>query len=227
LVRVEQVGVWIHKPDQVGGIQIPLHPDATPLTVVDAERERFLADAATRTGLGEFRRACGDAVYLPASTFSQTGQDLHKQPWRTTHDAATKATLPRPVGDLRQQKRPPLTNDLLRQAAMQAFALGGNSSLPIRKPRLRAALPLRRAPVPPAFPPVLDGAVGQVVIRVIGTPLSIEMPLVPPDLGCLRVQIGTEWLQPRSRFRDHRQSGRTQIQSHGPLSAGVRRLGCW
>src|SRR5260221_9234023 len=107
---------------------------------------------------------------------------------------------------------------------MQAFAMGGNSSLPIRKPRLRAALPLRRAPVPPAFPPVLDGAVGQVVIRVIGTPLSIEMPLVPPDLGCLRVQIGTECLQPSSRFRDHRQSGRTQIQSHGPLSAGVRRL---
>src|SRR5258706_13272765 len=130
LVGWEQVGVWIYKPDQVGGIQIPLHPDATPPTVVDAEGEGFLADAATRTGLGEFRRACGDAVYLPASTFSQTGQDLHKQPWRTTHDAATKATLPRPVGDLRQQKRPPLTNDLLRQSAMQAVELGGNSSLP-------------------------------------------------------------------------------------------------
>ena len=117
LVRVEQVGVWIHKPDQVGGIQIPLHPDATPLTVVDAERERLLGDAATLTGLGAFRRACGDAVYLPASTFSQTGQDLHKQPWRTTLDAPTKATLPRPVGDLLQQKRTPLTNDLMRQAA--------------------------------------------------------------------------------------------------------------
>ena len=140
-VRVEQVGVWIHQPDQVGGRQIPLHPDATPLTVVDAERERLLGDAATRTGLGAFRRACGDAVYLPASTLSQTDQDLHQQPWRTTLDAPTKATLPRPVGDLLQQKRPPLTNDLLRQAALQAFALGGNASLPIRKPRLRAALP--------------------------------------------------------------------------------------
>jgi len=163
-------------------------------------------------------------VYLPASTVSQTGQDLHKQPWRTTLDAPTTATLPRPVGDLLQQKRPPLTNDLMRQAALQAFAMGGNAALPIRKPRLRAALPLRPTPVPPAFPPVLDGAVGPVVIRVIGTPLSIEMPLVPPDLGRLRVQIGTEWLQPSSRFRDHRQRGRTQIQSHGPLSAGVRRL---
>jgi hypothetical protein len=224
LVRVEQVGVWMHKPDQVGGIQIPLHPDAPPLTVVDAERERFLCDAATLTGLGAFRRACGDAVYLPASTFSQTDQDLHKQPWRTTLDAPTKATLPRPVGDRLQQNRTPLTNDLMRQAARPAFAMGGTSSLPIRKPRVRAALPLRRAPVPPAFPPVLDGAVGPVVIRVIGTPLSLAMPLVPPDLGCLRVQIGTEWLQPSSRFRDHRQSGRTQIPSHGSRSAGVRRL---
>src|SRR5258706_4549194 len=96
LVGWEQVGVWIYKPDQVGGIQIPLHPDATPLTVVDAERERFLCDAATLTGLGEFRRACGDAVYLPASTFSQTGQNLHKQPWRSALIAATKATVTRP-----------------------------------------------------------------------------------------------------------------------------------
>jgi hypothetical protein len=87
-----------------GGLQIPLHPDATPLTVVDAERERLLCDAATLTGLGAFRRACGDAVNLPASTFSQTGQDLHQQPWRTTRDAG-RGTRDAGRGTLRPKRR--------------------------------------------------------------------------------------------------------------------------
>src|SRR5260221_447096 len=175
LVRVEQVGVGIQKRDQVGEIKIPLHRDATPLTVVDAEREWFLCDAATLTGVGEFRRACGDAVYLPASTFSQTGQDLHKHPWRTTLDAPTKATLPRLVGDLLQQKRTPLTNDLMRQAAMQAFAMGGKSSLPIRKPRLRAAATL---PIRKRQRRITESAAGQIGWK--GQPAPDD-PIAPPD----------------------------------------------
>jgi hypothetical protein len=35
VARVEQVSLWIHKPDQVGGVQIPLHLQATLLAVVD------------------------------------------------------------------------------------------------------------------------------------------------------------------------------------------------
>jgi hypothetical protein len=33
LVRVQQVGVWIHKPNQVGRIQVPLHLHATLLVI--------------------------------------------------------------------------------------------------------------------------------------------------------------------------------------------------
>jgi hypothetical protein len=61
LARVEQEGVWVHKPDQVGRIQIPLHLDATRRTGVDAQRQRFLFDAATLTGLRQFGRT-GAAV---------------------------------------------------------------------------------------------------------------------------------------------------------------------
>jgi hypothetical protein len=123
LVCVEQEGLRVHKPNQVGGVQIPLHLDAAVLAGVHAHRERFLLLFATLTSLGQLGGAGGHGDDLAASTCSQAGQDLHKLPWRTPLHAPTKATLPRPVGDLLKQEGTALPHDLMRQTAMQALAI--------------------------------------------------------------------------------------------------------
>jgi hypothetical protein len=73
VARVEQGGVWIDKPNQIGRVQIPLHLDATLVTVMHPQGERFLLLLPTLTRLGQFGGACGNGDDLAASTFSQTG----------------------------------------------------------------------------------------------------------------------------------------------------------
>ena len=113
LVRVEQEGVGIDKPDQIGRVEVPLHLQATGGTVMHPLRQRFLRDATTLTGLRQFGRAGGNEVHLPASTCSQTGQDLHETPRRTTLDGTTVPALPRSVGHLLEQEHVALPYDLV------------------------------------------------------------------------------------------------------------------
>ena len=65
LVRVEQEGVGIDKPDQIGRVEVPLHLQATGGTVMHPLRQRFLRDATTLTGLRQFGRAGGNGYTCP------------------------------------------------------------------------------------------------------------------------------------------------------------------
>jgi hypothetical protein len=192
LARVEQESVWVHKPDQVGGVEVPLHLQAARRTGMHPKREWFLLYSTTLTGLGQFGRSGRDGDDLPASTCSQTGQDLHEHARSTPLDAPAVAPLPRSVGYLLQEEGAPLAHDLMSEARMQTLAVSSQPALPIRQVCLRLPLAFGRAPVLLAFAPFLHGPVGEVVSRIIGPSLPVQVPLLPPDLGCLRVQLGTQ-----------------------------------
>jgi hypothetical protein len=191
---------------------------------VHPQRQRFLLHSTTLTGLGEFRRARGDDVHLPASTLSQTGQDLYKRPRRSPLDRSAIPALPCPVGHLLQQEDLALTQQLMREPPVQTLAVRRQLALPIRQLCLRGALPLGRPPVLAARAPLLHRAVGEVVIGVVGSSLPVQMSLLPPDLGCLWIQLSAELLQVCLRVRDHRNGRGTQIHSHSAVAEGVLRL---
>jgi hypothetical protein len=105
-----------------------------------SQRQRFLLHTTALTGLGEFRLPGRHRDDLPASTRSQTGEDLHEQPRRSPLDTPAIPALPRPVGDLLKEERAPLPHDLMGEAPMQTLAMGGEFLLSIRQASLGVLL---------------------------------------------------------------------------------------
>ncbi len=218
LVRMEQEGLLVHKPDQVGGVQIPLHLEAARRTSMHPLRQRFLLDSTTLAGLRQFRPSRGNGENLAASTRSQTGQDLYERPWGTPLDRPAKTALPRAVGDLFEEKGLALVYDLMGQPAMQALAVRRQPALPIGELGLGPPLPPRCPPVSASRVPRLHRAIGRIIVWVVGAALPIQVPLLPPDLGYLRIQLGTQLLQLGVRVCDHCHRRGTQIQPYRALT---------
>ena len=89
---------------------------------------------------------------------------------------------------------------------------------------LRPPLPLGRPPVFPAPPARLDASIVEIILRVIGSSLPVEMPLLPPDLSHLRVQVGTEPFKSSLVLGDDRDGRRAKVQSHRALAERMLRL---
>ena len=131
LVCMEQERCWINESDQIGRVQIPLHLQSTPVTVVYTQRQWFLLHLATLTGLGELGCPRGHLDHLGASTCSQTHETSHKQPRSMTLYGAAEAALPRGVRDVFQQEDVPVPQEAMRQVSMQTLEMRGETAVSI------------------------------------------------------------------------------------------------
>jgi hypothetical protein len=114
-----------------------------------------------------------------ASTCSPTRKTRHQPPWGMTLNSAAESPLPSTLGDLLAQDGVALAKHTMRQAPVEAFPVSGAASLPVCQPGWGRAWPHGFAPGLPALPSWLDTSIGEVVVRVVGATLPIQMALRP------------------------------------------------
>ena len=119
---------------QIGGqkrrVEVTLDgPNATG-ALVPALPQRLRNElAAAMTELGEFGAARGDFEQGAARTCNGASQHLYEHPWGTESHTATKLFLPGTIGQFFSDNGVAHGHDLMDEAAMQTFAVGGEFAL--------------------------------------------------------------------------------------------------
>ena len=210
LTYLEQGRVWVYKACQIGGVQIALgaDPAGTPMPALG---ESLLDPCSTVTRLGQLRAPGVDLHHPAASTRSQTAEGRDKQPRCAQAYRAPVAALPGSVGEVFQMKGIAQGYDLMGELSLAALARGRELPMEFAPQDLHLALAFGHLP---AFLAWFDAATFIVVVRVIGPPLPVELPLQPPKRSGIGGHHGAERLQARFLLSHHGDGGRAQIQSH-------------
>ena len=129
--------------------------------------------AAAMTELGQLGAACGDFVQGAARACNGASQHLYEHPWGAESHTAAKLLRPRTIGNLFSNDRVPNGHNLMDQAAMETFAMGGKSAFAGGLAAPGGQIPLAVFPPQALLPALFDASVRRHTKRCLLRPFPV------------------------------------------------------
>src|SRR5260221_7557487 len=169
---------WIKIGGKKCGIQVTLDGTNPASTVVKPLSKGFLdIRPATVTVLRELGGARGDLVQGAASLCNCASQMLYKHPWSTQAHALAELFLPALIGNFLDTNAITDVYDFVDKPSMQALAVRGELAFLVGKSASRGKVAVTRLPGKAALAMLLDTPFFVIVLRVVGTKLSVQLAL--------------------------------------------------
>src|SRR5258708_3030301 len=169
---------WLKISCQECRVQITLDRTNPAGTLMPALREEFLGvRLAAVTVLRQFGAARGKLVQGAASVCNCASQVVYQHPWSTHAHALAELLLPASISNLFDTDIVADTDNLVYNPPMQAFAMAAELAFVVCQSSPRGKVPLAILPGEASLTMLLDAPFLIVVLRVIGTKLSVQLAL--------------------------------------------------
>gem|GEM_PF-5601386 len=189
-------------------------------------REGLLFNRTTQADLTEFGRPGRELIRDTAGAFSLAAQHRYERSRRSELRTATKHLLKSLVAQLLQVELIAQSQYFIDQLPVQALTMLGLLAVQFRQPLFIGSLAVGDNPGPPAFfgpapfaYPTLtafrpDPAVRLVVVGIVGSPLSCDLPLQTGDFLVASFQFRPKQAQFGGGFSHNRYRLRPDVQAH-------------